>query len=174
MRQHFTLFLSASSHLGCADIHVTLLSSAGCAHGLALRLMHMLSPIPFCARGDPLAATMKPPRAMGLDRTLAREASKKYSLFSTGLEKKPPPITFGEAFIAPCGRQVQDVSLIFQSAMATSIAAMCAAAGYAPEEALGTTLVTLVIATFVAGVLIMLVGARALLRVHGLMRVVRS
>ena len=60
---------------------------------------------------------------------------------------------------APCGLQVQDVSLIFQSAMATSIAAMCAAAGYQPEEALGTTLVTLVIATFVAGVLIMLVGA---------------
>lgn len=54
---------------------------------------------------------------------------------------------------------MQDVSLIFQSAMATSIAAMCAAAGYRPEEALGTTLVTLVIATFVAGVLIMLVGA---------------
>ena len=54
---------------------------------------------------------------------------------------------------------MQDVSLIFQSALATSIAAMCAAAGYAPEEALGTTLVTLVIATFVAGVLIMLVGA---------------
>ena len=52
------------------------------------------------------------------------------------------------------------MSLIFQSAMATSIAAMCAAAGYRPEEALGTTLVTLVIATFVAGVLIMLVGAR--------------
>ena len=51
------------------------------------------------------------------------------------------------------------MSLIFQSAMATSIAAMCAAAGYQPEEALGTTLVTLVIATFVAGVLIMLVGA---------------
>ncbi len=53
---------------------------------------------------------------------------------------------------------MQDVSLIFQSAMATSIAAMCAAAGYSSEEALGTTLVTLVIATFVAGVLIMLVG----------------
>ena len=60
---------------------------------------------------------------------------------------------------------MQDVSLIFQSAMATSIAAMCAAAGYRPEEALGTTLVTLVIATFVAGVLIMLVGARARFRV---------
>ena len=56
---------------------------------------------------------------------------------------------------------MQDVSLIFQSAMATSIAGMCTAAGYAPEEALGTVLTTLVIATFVVGVLIVAVGARA-------------
>ncbi|KAK9845864.1 hypothetical protein WJX81_004564 [Elliptochloris bilobata] len=54
--------------------------------------------------------------------------------------------------------QVQDVSLIFQSAMATSIAAMCTAAGFKAEEALGTSLLTLVIATFVVGVLIVLVG----------------
>ncbi len=55
---------------------------------------------------------------------------------------------------------MQDVSLIFQSAMATSIAGMCTAAGYAPEEALGTVLTTLVIATFVVGVLIVAVGGR--------------
>jgi len=61
----------------------------------------------------------------------------------------------------PYLHQVQDVSLIFQSAMATSIAAMCTAAGYAPEEALGTVLTTLVIATFVVGVLIVAVGGRA-------------
>lgn len=56
--------------------------------------------------------------------------------------------------------QVQDVSLIFQSAIATSIAGMCTAAGYKAEEALGTVLMTLVIATFVVGVLIVAVGAR--------------
>ncbi len=55
--------------------------------------------------------------------------------------------------------QVQDVSLIFQSAIATSIAGMCTAAGYKAEEALGTVLMTLVIATFVVGVLIVAVGA---------------
>ena len=57
--------------------------------------------------------------------------------------------------------QVQDVSLIFQSAIATSIAGMCTAAGYKAEEALGTVLMTLVIATFVVGVLIVAVGAHA-------------
>ena len=42
--------------------------------------------------------------------------------------------------------------------MATSIAAMSTAAGFSAQEALGTTLVTLVIATFVVGALIVLVG----------------
>lgn len=55
--------------------------------------------------------------------------------------------------------QVQDVGLIFLSAMATSIAGMSAAAGISAQEALGTTLVTLVIATFLVGSLIVLVGA---------------
>ncbi len=57
-----------------------------------------------------------------------------------------------------CAGQVQDVGLIFLSAMATSIAAMSTAAGFSAQEALGTTLVTLVIATFVVGALIVLVG----------------
>ncbi len=56
---------------------------------------------------------------------------------------------------------MQDVGLIFLSAMATSIAGMSAAAGRSAEEALGTTLVTLVIATFLVGSLIVLVGAPA-------------
>jgi len=56
---------------------------------------------------------------------------------------------------------VQDVGLIFLSAMATSIAGMSAAAGRSAQEALGTTLVTLVIATFLVGSLIVLVGAPA-------------
>ncbi|KAK9845896.1 hypothetical protein WJX81_005443 [Elliptochloris bilobata] len=54
--------------------------------------------------------------------------------------------------------QVQDVGLIFLSAMATSIAGLCTAEGLTAEEALGTTLVTLVISTFLVGMLIVLVG----------------
>ena len=40
--------------------------------------------------------------------------------------------------------QVQDVGLIFLSAMATSIAHLSTAEGFSAQEALGTTLVTLV------------------------------
>ena len=59
----------------------------------------------------------------------------------------------------PCPVQVQDVGLIFLSAMATSIAGLSAAEGFSAQEALGTTLVTLVIATLLVGMLIVLVGA---------------
>ena len=54
--------------------------------------------------------------------------------------------------------QVQDVGLIFLSAMASSIATLCKEDGYAPQEALGTSLLTLAIATFIVGILIVLVG----------------
>ena len=51
------------------------------------------------------------------------------------------------------------MGLIFLSAMATSIAHASTAEGFSAQEALGTTLVTLVIATLLVGVLIVLVGA---------------
>ncbi|BDA44720.1 Uncharacterized protein C24H6.11c [Coccomyxa sp. Obi] len=54
--------------------------------------------------------------------------------------------------------QVQDVGLIFLSAMATSIAHLCEKNGYDPHEALGTSLLTLAISTFIVGFLIVLVG----------------
>lgn len=54
--------------------------------------------------------------------------------------------------------QVQDVGLIFLSAMASSIATLCEADGYEPREALGTSLLTLAISTFIVGILIVLVG----------------
>ena len=56
--------------------------------------------------------------------------------------------------------QVQDVGLIFLSAMASSIALLCEEDGYEPKEALGTSLLTLAIATFIVGILIVLVGAQ--------------
>ena len=43
--------------------------------------------------------------------------------------------------------------------MATSIAHLCEKNGYDPHEALGTSLLTLAISTFIVGVLIVLVGA---------------
>ena len=52
------------------------------------------------------------------------------------------------------------MGLIFLSAMATSIAHLSTAQGFSAQEALGTTLVTLVIATLLVGMLIVLVGAR--------------
>lgn len=51
------------------------------------------------------------------------------------------------------------MGLIFLSAMATSIAHLCEKNGYDPHEALGTSLLTLAISTFIVGVLIILVGA---------------
>ena len=58
-----------------------------------------------------------------------------------------------------CSAQVQDVGLIFLSAMASSIALLCKEDGYEPREALGTSLLTLAIATFIVGILIVLVGS---------------
>lgn len=58
--------------------------------------------------------------------------------------------------------QVQDVGLIFLSAMASSIALLCEEDGYEPRQALGTSLLTLAIATFIVGILIVLVGAQML------------
>ena len=50
------------------------------------------------------------------------------------------------------------MGLIFLSAMASSIALLCKEDGYEPKEALGTSLLTLAIATFIVGILIVLVG----------------
>ena len=60
--------------------------------------------------------------------------------------------------------QVQDVGLIFLSAMATSIATLCQEQGAGAEVALGTTLVTFVIATFTTGLCTVLVGRFKLAR----------
>lgn len=54
--------------------------------------------------------------------------------------------------------QVQDVGLIFLSAMATSIAGICAEAGRDAATALGTSLLTMSIATFLTGALTLLVA----------------
>ena len=55
--------------------------------------------------------------------------------------------------------QVQDVGLIFLSAMATSVAHECAKAGVGPASTLGTALLTLTGSTFAVGVVIIIVGA---------------
>ena len=52
------------------------------------------------------------------------------------------------------------MGLIFLSAMASSIAALCAEKGYAPEEALGTSLISSAISTLVVGLLIIMLGER--------------
>ena len=57
--------------------------------------------------------------------------------------------------------QVQDVGLIFLSAMASSVAVECQHAGASPEATLGTALVTLTASTFLVGSAVTLVGARA-------------
>ncbi|DBA74396.1 hypothetical protein WJX77_006646 [Trebouxia sp. C0004] len=54
--------------------------------------------------------------------------------------------------------QVQDVGLIFLSAMATSIVETCSAAGKDSATTLGTVLLTLLLTTFLVGVLIILTG----------------
>ena len=54
--------------------------------------------------------------------------------------------------------QVQDVGLIFLSAMATSIAAICCEAGRDAATALGTSLLTMSVATFFTGACTQLVG----------------
>lgn len=62
-------------------------------------------------------------------------------------------------YCQPNAGQVQDVGLIFISAMATDVVARCMAAGAAPAATLATTLVTLTLATGVVGALIVAVGA---------------
>ncbi len=54
--------------------------------------------------------------------------------------------------------QVQDVGLIFLSAMATSIVETCTKAGKDSATTLGTVLLTLLLTTFLVGVLIILTG----------------
>lgn len=54
--------------------------------------------------------------------------------------------------------QVQDVGLIFLSAMATSIVEACSKAGKDSATTLGTVLLTLLLTTFLVGVLIILTG----------------
>ena len=66
-----------------------------------------------------------------------------------------PPHALHSPFLSG---QVQDVGLIFLSSMASSIAAICTAAGLGVEVALGTTLLTTCIATFVVGLLTLMVG----------------
>ena len=55
--------------------------------------------------------------------------------------------------------QVQDVGLIFLSAMATAIAHDGLSKGVPKAEILGTTLATITVSTFIVGLLIILVGA---------------
>jgi len=57
--------------------------------------------------------------------------------------------------------QVQDVGLIFLSAMATSIAGTCLEAGRDAATALGTSLLTMSAATFFTGAMTLLVGGWA-------------
>ena len=54
--------------------------------------------------------------------------------------------------------QVQDVGLIFLSAMATSVVEACKKAGQDREVTQGTVLVTLLVTTFLVGILIILTG----------------
>lgn len=58
--------------------------------------------------------------------------------------------------------QVQDVGLIFLSAMATAIVHEGTAKGIEKADILGTTLLTLTLSTFIVGLLIILVGKLAL------------
>ena len=67
-----------------------------------------------------------------------------------------PDLEFNEKIYAG---QVQDVGLIFLSAMATSIADEGHKKGLPTREILGTTLITVTLSTFLVGVLIVLVGA---------------
>lgn len=55
--------------------------------------------------------------------------------------------------------QVQDVGLIFMSAMATSIAGTALAAGQSVQVALGTSLLTMTVSTVIVGLATLLVGA---------------
>ena len=54
--------------------------------------------------------------------------------------------------------QVQDVGLIFLSAMASSVAEICTRAGRSPEMALSTSLLTLTCSTCLVGIVIIAVG----------------
>ena len=54
--------------------------------------------------------------------------------------------------------QVQDVGLIFLSAMATNVVDVCHKAGKDSDTTLGSVLLTLLLTTLLVGVLIILVG----------------
>ena len=70
-----------------------------------------------------------------------------------------PPRPPSPPLPCPAVGQVQDVGLIFLSAMATSIAGLCLDAGRDAATALGTSLLTMSIATFFTGAMTLLVGA---------------
>ena len=54
---------------------------------------------------------------------------------------------------------MQDVGLIFLSAMTTAIAHACREQGLDAQEALGSSLLTIAVSTFVVGLLVVLTGA---------------
>ena len=54
--------------------------------------------------------------------------------------------------------QVQDVGLIFLSAMTTAIAHTCREQDLDTREALGSSLLTIAVSTFVVGLLVVLTG----------------
>ena len=57
-----------------------------------------------------------------------------------------------------CLKQVQDVGLIFLSAMTTAIAQLCAQQGLDARVALGSSLLTITLSTFLTGLLVKLTG----------------
>jgi SulP family sulfate permease len=59
--------------------------------------------------------------------------------------------------------QVQDVGLIFLSAIASAVVDQCSAAGLSGADTLATALASLTTATFIVGVLIIGTGEAALL-----------
>ena len=67
-----------------------------------------------------------------------------------------PLFTDPYVFLVIAG-QVQDVGLIFLSAMATDIAAICSEANLPAKEALGTALFTFAVSTLIVGILTLLV-----------------
>lgn len=79
---------------------------------------------------------------------------------------QPPSVPCSDVHSMPTHRplladdllQVQDVGLIFLSAMASSIAALCAEAGHDAATALGTSLLTMTISTFLVGLGTLAVG----------------
>ena len=68
----------------------------------------------------------------------------------------PTRATLGVSF--PLQGQVQDVGLVFLSALASAVVAQCQEAGWLDEDTLATVLVSLVAATGIVGVLVMVTG----------------